>query len=75
MNDAPECWGKYRAGDASCRECDYPESCRYCAETESRMNRPLGGQDFDSVAEWAPDLADDRRPLPPQAKQQETSFG
>lgn len=60
MNDAPECWGKYRAGAASCRECDYPESCRYCAETESRMNRPLGGQDFDSVAEWAPDLADDR---------------
>ena len=29
-----------------------------CTETESRMDRALGGQEFDSVAEWAPDPPD-----------------
>ena len=54
MNDAPPCWGKHHP---DC-DCEYAAACRLCTETESRMNRPIGGQDFDGVAEWAPDLAD-----------------
>ena len=57
MDAAPECWGKFnRCG----RPCEFAAACRYCTETESRMNRPLYGQDYDSVSEWAPDLADYR---------------
>lgn len=55
MEQAPECWGKF---DQCGRLCEFAAACRLCTETESRMNRPLGGQNFDSVAEWAPDLAD-----------------
>ena len=56
MNDAPPCWGKYRS---HC-ECEFAAACRLCTETESRMDRALGGQEFDRVAAWAPDLADYR---------------
>lgn len=52
--DAPACWGKF---NEQCR-CEFAAACRLCTETEPRMNRPLGGQNFDSVAGWAPDLAD-----------------
>ena len=55
MEQAPECWGKF---DQCGRRCEFAAACRLCTETESRMNRPIGGQDFDGVAEWAPDLAD-----------------
>ena len=55
MEQAPECWGKF---DQCGRLCEFAAACRLCTETESRMNRPIGGQDFDGVAEWAPDLAD-----------------
>lgn len=55
MEQAPECWGKF---DQCGRKCEFATACRLCTETESRMNRPIGGQDFDGVAEWAPDLAD-----------------
>lgn len=58
MNDAPSCWGKYQTGSACCVTCEYAAACRYCTETEPAMNRPVGGQDYDSVSEWAPDLAD-----------------
>ena len=58
MNDAPSCWGKYKAESACCVACEYAAACRYCTETEPAMNRPVGGQDYDSVSEWAPDLAD-----------------
>lgn len=58
MNDAPSCWGKYKAGSVCCVACEYAAACRYCTETEPAMNRPVGGQDYDSVSEWAPDLAD-----------------
>lgn len=58
MNDAPSCWGKYKAESACCVSCEYAAACRYCTETEPAMNRPVGGQDYDSVSEWAPDLAD-----------------
>lgn len=55
MEQAPECWGKF---DQCGRLCEFAAACRLCTETESRMDRALGGQEFDSVAEWAPDLAD-----------------
>ncbi len=55
MEQAPECWGKF---DQCGRKCEFAAACRLCTETESRIDRPVGGQDFDSVAEWAPDLAD-----------------
>lgn len=58
MNDAPCCWGKYKAESVCCVSCEYAAACRYCTETEPAMNRPVGGQDYDSVSEWAPDLAD-----------------
>lgn len=57
MEQAPECWGKF---DQCGRKCEFAAACRLCTETESRIDRPVGGQDFDSVAEWAPDLADYR---------------
>ena len=57
MEQAPECWGKF---DQCGRLCEFAAACCLCTETESRMDRALGGQEFDSVAEWAPDLADDR---------------
>ncbi len=53
MEQAPECWGKF---DQCGRLCEFAAACRLCTETESRMDRALGGQEFDSVAEWAPDL-------------------
>lgn len=55
MHAAPECWGKY---DKCSQPCEYAEACRLCTETEPAMNRPIYGQDYDSVAGWAPDLAD-----------------
>ena len=55
MEQAPECWGKF---DQCGRLCEFAAACRLCTETESRMDRALCGQEFDSVAEWAPDLAD-----------------
>ena len=55
MHAAPECWGKF---DKCSQPCEYAEACRLCTETEPAMNRPLYGQDYDSVAGWAPDLAD-----------------
>ena len=55
MEQAPECWGKF---DQCGRKCEFATACRLCTETESRMDRALGGQEFDSVAEWAPDLSD-----------------
>ena len=55
MEQAPECWGKF---DQCGRKCEFAAACRLCTETESRIDRPVGGQDFDSVTEWAPDLAD-----------------
>ncbi len=54
MNDAPECWGQFKADCA----CEYSEACRLFTETEPAMNRPMYGQDYDAVGEWAPDLAD-----------------
>lgn len=55
MHAAPECWGKF---DKCGQPCEYAEACRLCTETEPAMNRPIYGQDYDSVAGWAPDLAD-----------------
>lgn len=54
MNDAPDCWGKFNADCV----CEYSEACRLFTETEPSMNRPMYGQDYDEVGEWAPDLAD-----------------
>ena len=53
MEQAPECWGKF---DQCGRLCEFAAACRLCTETESRMDRALGGQEFDSVAEWGPAL-------------------
>lgn len=50
MEQAPECWGKF---DQCGRLCEFAAACRLCTETESRMDRALGGQEFDSVAERA----------------------
>ena len=58
MNEAPHCWKNYREISGECRSCTYAEACRLCAATEARMRRPLGGQEFDSVANWAEELAD-----------------
>lgn len=55
IEQAPECWGKF---DQCGRLCEFAAACRLCTETESRMDRALGGQEFDSVAEWAPDPPD-----------------
>mgnify|MGYP000108399143 CR=1 FL=1 len=55
MYTAPECWGKF---DKCSKPCEYAEACRICTATEPAMNRPLNGQDYDSVSEWASDLAD-----------------
>lgn len=54
MNDAPECWGKFHAGCV----CKYSAACKYCTESGNAEIRPLGGQDYNSVEGWAPDLAD-----------------
>ena len=48
MEQAPECWGKF---DQCVRLCEFAAACRLCTETESRMDRALGGQEFDSVAD------------------------
>ena len=58
MNEAPHCWKNYREISGECRSCTYAEAYRLCAATEARMRRPLGGQEFDSVANWAEELAD-----------------
>ncbi|WP_337747108.1 hypothetical protein [Victivallis vadensis] len=58
MNEAPHCWKNYREISGECRSCTYAEACRLCAATEARMRRPLGGQEFDSVANWVEELAD-----------------
>ena len=55
MEQAPECWGKF---DQCGRLCEFAPARRLCTRTESRLVRALGGQEFDSVAGWAPDLAD-----------------
>jgi len=54
MRDAPECWGHYKPDCV----CDYSAACKLYAETEPAINSPIGGQDYDAVEEWAPDLAD-----------------
>ena len=55
MQDAPKCWGKF----AECKQhCEFAVACKIYTETEPEMDKPLYGQDYDSVAEWAPDLAD-----------------
>lgn len=54
MNGAPDCWGKFNADCV----CEYSEACRLFTETEPAMTRPIGGQDYDDVADWAEDLAD-----------------
>ncbi len=57
MRDAPECWGKFAEG-ADCPDCLYAAACRLFTETEPAMNAAVGGQDYDSVEDWAEDLAD-----------------
>lgn len=54
MNDAPVCWGKFHIGCI----CEYSAACQYYTESENMEIRPLGGQDYNSVEDWAPDLAD-----------------
>lgn len=58
MNEAPRCWKNYREASGECRNCTYSEACRLCSATEARMQRPLGGQEFDSAAGWVEELAD-----------------
>lgn len=58
MYDAPECWERYDDKSLRCLGCEVSESCALCTVSAKKMDTPLGGQDFDEVAEWAPDLAD-----------------
>lgn len=49
------CYGQYH--NCPPEKCEFAASCRYYRETRSAMNQQLGGQDFDRLAAWAPDLA------------------
>lgn len=53
-----KCFGNYKKGSAECIACEYCASCQLFTKTEGRMDSSLGGQDFDSVSEFASELAD-----------------
>ena len=52
-NDCPKCFGS-----ALCPECEFADSCRLIVRTEPDMDKPTDAQSYESVEEWAPDLAD-----------------
>lgn len=49
MSDCPECYGKIRlVGNLpECSKCEFTESCRYYAETESSCNTTSGHVSYD----------------------------
>lgn len=57
LDDEIKCYGHYsRAG--KCASCEYLASCQMYTQTEGRMEKPLGGQDYDAAAPFAEDMAD-----------------
>ena len=53
ISDCPQCFGS-----AQCPACEFADSCRLIVRTEPEMEKPIDAQSYESVEEWAPDLAD-----------------